>query len=267
MNDTITEKNYRKLCLQVALNEVSFCIFDTLNWTVIRTEHAVLDKHRNIEDQLWKLFVNNPVLENRYDEIVVLHDNNFNTFVPNALFDENFLGSYLQYNTKVFETDFFAYDVIGNYDINNVYVPQVNVNNFLLDRFSSFDYKNTNSVLVSKVLDASKNIDDKQVYVHIQATHFEIVVAKNQKLILFNSFDYSTPEDFLYYLLFTMEQLQLNPETAKIWLLGAVNKGDALFEIAYKYIRHTALFDTNGLQQRYSLTQQQALQHFILYNA
>jgi hypothetical protein len=267
MNNTITDKNYRKLCLQVALNEVSFCIFDTLNWAITRTEHTTLDRHRSIEDQLWKLFVNNPVLENRYDEIVVLHDNNFCTFVPNALFDENFLGSYLQYNTKVFETDFFAHDAIGSYDINNVYVPQVNVNNFLLDRFSSFDYKNTNSILLAKLLDASKNIDEKQVYVHIQSTHFEIVVARNQKLLLFNSFEYNTSEDFLYYLLFTMEQLQLNPETAKVWLLGKVAEDDNLFGIAYQYIRNVALFDTDGLQQRYSLTQQDALQHFILYNA
>jgi hypothetical protein len=267
MNETITDKNYRKLCLQVSLTGASFCIIDTLNWSVTGCNTAQFVKHKDIEDQLWKLFVNYPELEERYDEIVVLHDNNFSTFVPHALFDDNFLGSYLQYNTKVFETDFFTYDSIGSYEINNVYVPQVNVNNFLLDRFGSFEYKNTNSILVAKLLDASKNIDDRQVYVHVQDNHFEIVVARNQKLLLFNSFEYGTSEDFLYYLLFTMEQLQLNPETVKVWLLGKIEEGGTLFDIAYKYIRHVALFDTTPLQQKYDITQQEALHHFILYNA
>ncbi|OYQ36598.1 hypothetical protein CHU92_09680 [Flavobacterium cyanobacteriorum] len=267
MNDTITDKNYRKLCLQVSLSGASFCVFDTLNWDLLRTHTQQFIINKDIEDQLWKLFVNYPELEERYDEVLVLHDNNFNTFVPHALFDDSFLGSYLQYNTKVFETDFFAYDSIGSYEIHNVYVPQANINNFLLDRFGSFEYKNTNSILVNKLLDASKNIDTRQVYVHVQESHFEIVAARNQKLLLFNSFEYGTPEDFLYYLLFTLEQLQLNPENVRVWLLGKIGEDDVLFNIAYKYIRHVALFDTTSLQHRYNIGQQAASQHFILYSA
>ena len=137
----------------------------------------------------------------------MLHDNNINTFVPKSLFDSDNIASYLQYNVKVFETDFFAVDEINTYEINNVYVPFVNINNFLLDQFESFNYKNTNSILVQKILDKSKNIDEKQVFVHFQENHFEIVVVKNQELLLFNSFHYSTAEDFIYYLLFTCEQL------------------------------------------------------------
>jgi hypothetical protein len=49
--------------------------------------------------------------------------------------------------------------------------------------------------------------------VHFSEGHFEIIVIQNQKLLLFNSFDYQTPEDFIYYVLFTAEQLSLNPKT------------------------------------------------------
>jgi hypothetical protein len=48
--------------------------------------------------------------------------------------------------------------------------------------------------------------------VHFSEGHFEIIVIQNQKLLLFNSFDYQTP-DFIYYVLFTAEQLSLNPKT------------------------------------------------------
>ena len=94
--------------------------------------------------------------------------------------------------------------------MNAVYIPYVNINNFFIDQFGTFDYKHANSILVSKLLDASKNNDNKKMIVHFNPGHFEIIVIQNQKLLLFNSFEYKTPEDFIYYLLFTAEQLNMN---------------------------------------------------------
>lgn len=267
MSNTITSKNYKKLALQVAANGISFCCFDTLNREITHCISTPFSKYSPLEEELWKVFVNNPLLTAIYDEIVVLHDNNFNTFVPTALFDATYPGSYLQYNTKVFETDFFAVDELDSYELNNVYVPMVNVNNFLIDQFGAFEYKNANSVLVAKLLDASKNIDDKQIFVHFKENHFEIVVVRNQKLLFYNSFEYKTPEDFLYFLLFSMEQLFLNPETAKVYLLGDVEENDANYKLVYRYIRHIAMFNTMPLQQKWNRNRSETLQHFILFNS
>ncbi|MEW5675431.1 DUF3822 family protein [Flavobacterium enshiense] len=268
MSDTsIVSKNYKKLSLQVALNGLSFCVFDTLNNTVKEIQEVKFNHTQSLEDQLWRTFVDYPPLTKAYDEIMVLHDNNLSTFVPKSLFEEEAMGSYLQYNTKVFETDFFSYDEIEPHDMNNVHVPYVNVNNFLLDQFGSFDYKNVNSVLVSKLLDLSKNKIDRQVYVHLQETHFEIVITNQSKLLLYNSFEYKTPEDFVYYLLFTLEQLQLNPETIQVTLLGKITEEDARFEMAYRYIRHIALLDVSDIAFRLSVKNEAALQYFTLLNS
>jgi len=267
MNDTITAKNYRKLSLQIAANGMSFCCFDMLNQEITSFRQVAFSKYAPVEEELGKAFVNYPQLTQPYDEIVVLHDNSFNTFVPNALFDENFLGSYLQYNTKVFEADFFAHDPIGSYEMYNVYVPLVNINNFLIDQFGAFEYRNVNSILVSKLLDVSKNIDEKQVFVHVQESHFEIIVVRNQKLLLFNSFEYQTPEDFLYYLLFTMEQLFLNPETANVKLLGRISESHPCFTLAYTYIRNISVYEPVSLQEKWGKTSEESLENFILFNS
>jgi len=49
------------------------------------------------------------------------------------------------------------------------------------------------------------------MFVNLDNKHFEIVVIANNKLILYNSFKYQTKEDYIYYILFTAEQLELNP--------------------------------------------------------
>lgn len=267
MDNGITTKNYKKLVLQVAVSGVSFCVLDTLNHEVKQLEHFPFIKTAPIDDELWRLFMKFPEMRLRYDEIVVLHDNPFNTPVPTALFDENYAGSYLQYNTHVFEADVYAWDALGNYDITNVHVPLMNINNYLVDRLGAFEYKNSNSILIEKLLDASANAFEKQVFVHIQAAHFEITVTLGQRLLLFNSFEYAAPEDFLYYLLFTMEQLSLNPETVSVWLLGRIDIENPLYALAYTYIRNIALYDTTKLADKWQISPEQASQNFILLNA
>ena len=265
---SITDKTYKKLAIQVSLNGLSFCVFDTLSTNPMVLQHIHFDSFQRsakIEDLFASVFRENPELKLRYDEIVVIHSNNLSTFVPTALFDEEFLGSYLQYNTKVFETDFFTFDALDKYEMNNVYIPYVNMNNFFIDQYGSFDYKHANSILVGKLLDLSKNNEERKMFVHVNESHFEIIVVQNQKLHLFNSFEYKTPEDFIYYILFTAEQLQLNPEHFKLEFLGAIVESDEFYQIAYKYIRNVSLFDVSEYTNTF--TEKENRKHFILLHS
>ena len=266
----IVEKNYTKLSIQVSLKGLSFCTFDMLNNTVLSFNEIHFDPFdttTKIEDLFANAFQNYPELKDTYDAVLVIHNNNLSTFVPTAIFDENFLGSYLQYNTKVFETDFFAFDDIPNYQMNAVYIPYVNINNFFIDQFGSFDYKHANSILVSKLLVVSKNIDQKKMFIHFNSGHFEIIVVQNQKLLLFNSFEYSTPEDFMYYILFTAEQLNLNPENFQLEMIGNIDTESDYFKIAYKYIRNVSLIEVEDLRWNNYFSEAENRNHFILFNS
>jgi Protein of unknown function (DUF3822) len=270
MNQDIISKTYRKLNLIVSQSGFSYCEIDTLNSKILTFEKSVFDNSNNvktIDDLYCKIFIENEIFSQKFDQITVVHDNNLCCFVPTPFFDENLLGSYLQYNVKVFETDFFAFDTNQNSQFNTVYVPYVNINNVLIDQFGSFDYKHSSSVLVSKLLEISKNIDDKKMFVHMQSNHFDIVVVQNQKLLLYNSFEYKTPEDVIYYILFTAEQLLINPENFLLEFLGNIDAESPIYKIVYKYIRNVSLMDVSDLQAKNQYSEAENRQHFILFNA
>jgi len=270
LNTNIAEKNYRKLAVQVGLSGFSYAVLDTLQNRIIAVDEvdfSTYAKTNKIEEWYWKAFLARAELTKTYDEVIVLHDNNLNTFVPKPLFDEDLLGSYLQYNTKVFESDFFAYDAVGTYETNNVYIPYININNYLIDQFGPFEYRHINTVLVNRLLDLSKNIDEKQVFVHFSKKYFEIVVVQNQKLLLFNSFEYATAADFIYYLLFTAEQLQMNPEYFKLQLLGDISEESELFKMAYNYVRNVSLMNVSDIKKNNDFSIAQNLKHFILFQS
>jgi hypothetical protein len=225
------------------------------------------NKATKTEELLSDAFNIHPELKDSYDEILLIHNNNLSTFVPEPLFDENFLGSYLQYSNKVFESDFFAFDKNHNCQMNTVYIPYANINNFFNEHYGAFDYKHANTILASKLLIASKNNSAKKMFAHINLGHFEIIVVQNHKLLLFNSFEYSTPEDFLYYILFTAEQLSLNPEEFPLELIGKIDIESDYYQLAYKYIRNISLLDVSDLQAKNTFSEADNRTHFILFNS
>jgi hypothetical protein len=266
-NKDITEKNYKKLSIQVTLDGLSFCCQDMLSNNVTDL-HTVafeeLNQVENTKQRIATIFINNQILTNRYDEIVVIYQNNISTFVPKAFFDKTLLNSYLQFNNRIFESDTIVFDYLKDYEMYNVYVPDVFIQDFLKHQLDSYQTKHASSILVEKLLDISKNDENKKMYVHVCTKHFEIVVIQNQQLLLYNTFEYSTPIDFLYYLLFTAEQLQLNPEHFELLLLGDINTENEVYKMAYKYVRNTQLLDFTPWTQHNKFTAPENRKHFIL---
>ncbi|AMO19338.1 DUF3822 family protein [Flavobacterium columnare] len=267
--NTILNKEYKKLLLQISLHEVSFCLYNTLESKIEFFSNYILTQNNTLqetEEEILNLIRQSTVLQTGFDDVLILHDSTLNSFVPQALFDEQYLKSYLHYNVKVSPDDFVTYDEVTGNDMNNIYIPFVKLNNALIDLYGQFHYKHTATILVKKILETSKNVAEPQIFAHIQEKQFQIIVVKNQKLLLYNSFEYHKSEDFIYHLLFTTEQLKLNPESVIVKLLGKITKNNELFEIAYKYIRNVSLY-TENLQFDQSISEDNYLKNFILIHA
>ena len=156
--------------------------------------------------------------------------------MPETLFDETNIADYLKFNNKILPSDFISYDQLSNGTV-NVYVPLVNINNYIYDTFGAFTYKHYSTLFIEHLINLKAGLDSN-MFVDVDENQFEIAVLKEQKLIFYNTFSYSTKEDFIYYILFTAEQLQMNPETFPLVFSGLIDEDSELYEIAYKYVRH-----------------------------
>ncbi|MEC8724610.1 MAG: DUF3822 family protein [Bacteroidota bacterium] len=264
-NNNISDKNL-VLSIQAGLSGLSFFVLDRFSEIIVDVFVKNFSKQQT-PDQLLKsvktAFNRNDSLQQSFSKVQIIHDNEMQTLVPSALFEEAHLSDYLKYNTKIFKTDFITYDVIQNKDAMLVYIPFVNINNYIFERFGSFEYKHSATVLIDKILQLEKNNNQKKFYINIQQTHFELIALDRNSFQLFNRFEYKTREDFIYYILFTAEQLDFNPENFKCILMGAVKVNDELFSIAFKYIRHVSLLPISNM--RYN--QNNSTQNFTLLNS
>lgn len=231
----------QELSIQVSLSGLSFCVLQKDTNTISFLKHIKFEKKLNpfeVLDKLKHEFNTEDALKSSFSSVNVIYVNELSTLVPKPLFNDDNLADYLKFNSKILKSDFITFDDIALNDSVNVYVPYVNVNNFIYDTFGSFTYKHVSTILIESLLAIEKNSEEQKVYVNVDSNHFEIVVIDKGELLIYNTFEYSTKEDFIYYLLFTSEQLQLNPETLQLVFLGDIDKDDELYKIAYKYIRN-----------------------------
>ncbi|MBR9915007.1 MAG: DUF3822 family protein [Algicola sp.] len=266
----MNQNHIKALSIQISLNGLSFCILNRSNNTIEQLHHKPLDKKSSPFDllnQLKEVFDTHIDSNQAFDTITCIYQNELSCLVPDAYFDENNLADYLKFNAKILKTDYISYDSLS-IDCKNVYVPLVNINNYIFETFGSFDYKHASTVLIETILQKYHNDNEPTLFVNVNPTSFEIVCMNGDKLIFYNTFEYSTKEDFIYYILFTIEQLELDTETIKTVLSGSINEDDALFGILYKYVRFVELMDPKyGFDLSKIDLENADRHHFILLNS
>jgi len=238
-----------KLSIQFNLDGFSFSIYNIISKKeVYFREYEFENSQVTSENLLLKIkdiFNTDTQLQNDFSSVIVIHQNNLSVLVPNRYFNKKELASYLNFNIKKLTIDYIAFDPLEGLESKNVYIPYVNINNYLFQNFGEFEYKHHSTVLIEKLLNSTNNIE-KTMFVNVSKTSLDLVVIENNQLILFNTFSYNTKEDFIYYILFVAEQLNLNVNEFSLYFTGKVNLEDAIYKITYKYIKNVYFLESNN---------------------
>ncbi len=273
MTQPITNNNTlhinKSLSVQISLTGLSFLVTTSDNKEVLYFLEEKYESSATPEELLTTIestINSNEALQHSFNQVTLLYATNLYALVPYPLFDEAKASEYLKFNSKILANDFISHDTLKNQDIVIVYVPYININNYFFEKYGSFQYFHATSILIPTILKAEKFLKEPKVYINIQSESFDCIVVKEGNLKLCNTFSYRTPEDFIYYLLFCMEQLKLNPERTEVVLMGAIEKESDIFEILYTYVRNVSFASDNFSKVSFSEKTNQH-QHFVLKNS
>lgn len=226
------------MSIQINLDGLSFCIFNpalgciesiyNLAWQG-KTSEAV---QAEIKDFLHS----EHELKQDFDTIKVLHNNDLFAFVPKVLFNTNSLEQYLKFNIKLHQNSIISHEQIPALESVNVYLPNVQVNKILQDTYGMFEYQHFTTELLMMLLPHSQKYK-QVVYAHFDQKAFHLIIFQEQKMVLFNRFSYEDDMDMLYYLLFSLEQLEIDTEKIPVFLLGDIIRNSDKYRLMYHYIR------------------------------
>ncbi|MFN4763952.1 DUF3822 family protein [Gillisia sp. Q332] len=232
--------NKLKLSIQVCLNGLSFLILDCEENQLVWYKKTTFPKEFNpvkILKEIELVYEKEEFLQNPIEEVMLLFSNDLYSIVPKEYFIEEEASNYLKFNTKILKTDVVAHDFIEAKNLINVYIPYTNITNYFFDKYGEYEYKHSISVFAEAILSLEKSLPVK-VFLNNYKDYYDLVIVRNGKLLLSNSFKYDSPEDFIYYLLFTLEQLKLDPSEIDLILTGEISEESPFYQIVYTYIKN-----------------------------
>jgi hypothetical protein len=231
-----------RLSIFILQDGFSFFVTDALQ-NIIFFERQQLEQHTQSVSELLKQLKHHITASfieiNAIGKLEVIYGNPQFGLVPDAYFDEAHLPHYLKYSSKLIEGDDFSYDAVSSIEAKTVYIPYVNINNYLFESFGSFEFTHIISTLIEKT--HHKSLTKKEyIRIHVINKILYVVAFKNQKLQLSNAFSFETPEDFAYYILFCCEELGVNREEVSLDFTGDFYKRDdnTALSILTNYIRN-----------------------------
>ena len=245
--------NEKPVVSRAELSKNKFIAFEKYNFQNVYGYDIVVDL-------LDVLFKESRLLPHKYKLVSCVIVNNLSTIIPNPLFEEDKKKMYLKFNASLTGDELVLADDIKNLDAKNVFALPSLLKTKLENLYYKVNYHHFSTALIEGLLIQNKNQTTKKLFVHVQPSNFEAIVIEGKKLLFYNTFNHHTPEDFIYYLLFVCEQLQLNPENIEVTLLGEVEKNSGIYSIAQKYIRDLK-FGERSLDADYSYQLQTLPKH------
>ena len=242
-NSLNTSTIFKELSIQIALNGLSFSIRNAANNTIEALKFFPIDTGFSsiaLENAVKNIFIKEPLLNDAFDKVTVVHCNNAVTFVPNALFNANNLADYLKFSVALNPNDQIAYDEVSALEAQLVYRPFTAINNLLIDTFGSFEAVHHCYPLVDFIM-KHNTADIKKCYIHFRQNTFDCFIFEKHKMLFYNNFTFQNEADVLYFLLFTYEQFQLDQEINAITISGATANEKVIITALEKYFKNIEL--------------------------
>ena len=230
------------MTIQYYLDGLSFVVFDTAENKFIALKHYhITEKNVPLETLLIELQEKESLKLDDFKNVNILIDNNTNTFVPKEFYQEDIKEKYLSLlninNSNVLTDDIIEHDII------NVYASHDNGN--LLN--NNIKIYHSSSILIKKLIkEFSSRNSETRAFVNVKNNSYELIILNNDKLVFHNYFNFNTKEDFLYFILFTFDQLNIDNESIPLYFLGFIEEKSPVIELCSRYIRNIRFFNRDN---------------------
>ena len=243
-----------RLSIRIAADGFSFCLADPLRNTYVQLasfENSSYSGVRRLEKEVVEAMLEHvitlyPWLKGKFATVSILFEDCRFTLLPLPLFDLNNYLSIYEFNfthtigEEVFYTAMAVSDAVLIYGVPNGLVDS------LKNNFPNAIFFHANFPLLTAFINKYRNAGSQGLLLtNFRNGAMDILILNERKLQLLNSFTCKTDEDVLYFLVFAIEQIGLNPETVDLYLSGIIERDSNLHFLIKKYVRNVRFINRN----------------------
>jgi hypothetical protein len=179
-----------------------------------------------------EIYEQQPLLGQSFFRILIGYDYPQNIITPQLLFQRQVTKQLLYTMHGVSIDDTIQDENIAGWQLQNSYAVPTEINNWLYNRFDQALTFHSHTISI-------KNIEatdfEGSLAIDFRTDDFSVIVSKANKLLLAQTYSYSTPADVIYVLLNICTQFSFSPESIRVTIAGLIDKQSALYRELYMY--------------------------------
>jgi hypothetical protein len=202
-----------------------------------------------------------------FQKVRIIYNGAKASLIPEALFNEEEKASIYDFNVAngPYPAAELKHDLLKSLNAYSIYHLPGPIGDLIKKYFPDAGLYHHSTAIIQSVFLNYMNKDTANIlFVNTGSSRLDILQINGRRLEYYNSFNYNTAEDYMYYLIFVVEQLKLNPENVEVVMLGEVEKHSSLSDLMHKYIRNISFAPRNA-DFKYSFVFDQLPGHYY-YN-
>lgn len=264
------DKELLHTSIRIGPDGCSFSILNLESKTYLGLEHYDFSPAIHPDqmgDMLRSILQDSVFFQGTITSVSLSLDHPLAVLIPEALFIPEKASEYLQIAAISNNTKQVHWEKLKNTDAYIVYYLPKGIKRHLEDFFNNIQIQHFSSTVIDSALRINKAENNTQFLVHHSGHRFQIIYSNQKQLLFYNDYAYSSPEDYIYFLLYAMKQIGLSPEDTPVILTGEIDRKSTIYDICYKYIRNIN-FGTRPKELSYSYVLKDLPEqyHFNLYN-
>jgi len=230
-------------------------LLDTVRNKFIVLQHTLIQTHTTFDDYLdniEKLIESTDLFHHQYKKVKLVWISNKNTLIPSSLFNTDNLKKYFEFNQKLNDLDEIHYTELKYANAYSVFTIPNQIATIFTRLYSNISFYNQQTPAIENAL-FKYNSSDFKVIINVENEFFDLTITQKGKLLLYNNFIYKNEIDMIYYIMYSFEQLQINPESIDVVLSGILTKNSKEYIKLKEFIRHIR-FEKHSEENSFSYT-------------
>ncbi|MGC8804155.1 MAG: DUF3822 family protein, partial [Bacteroidales bacterium] len=191
------ETNY-ELYLEGNSQFVQLAVYDVTQNTFVGVKQFFAEPQDT--DILSTLLNEENLLNHPYQSLTFAYSSFRAMLVPQSLFDADHLEDFLKFHHKIDENEKILYHFIPTVEAFLIYTCPIGVEQLLTAKYQQVSIKHHAIPFIQLAASKASNILQPQVKIFLGQDFFDLLVIKQGKILLFNSFYYQKYTDVLYFL-------------------------------------------------------------------
>ena len=183
------------------------------------------------EEDYLKFFNETGLTDDRYYQTAIAYDANEAVQIPSVVY--RYEDGQVHLDTlygKTIHTNIISENV-PSYKLYNVYRMPKDLHSVISRQFLS----SKSWHLYTVILKNAPSESPVSIFINFKTDEFSLIILREGKLLLCQTFGYAAPPDVLYHLLKSCQQLNLSQQTVQVFLSGLIEKDSAVYRELYKY--------------------------------